>query len=255
MAEAAGKLTGPARASASSRAARAPTQASVGVHTAFQDSTPLLLLVGQIARGQRDREAFQEVDLPAFFGPLAKWAAEIDDAARIPELPEPRVPRRDERPPRPGRARAPGGHAARRGRRAGRRAVPAGAAARRDGGRRGAPPAPARGAGGRCVVLGGIASGARRPRTRSRPSPRRATSRWPASSGARITSTTRRRATSATSASASTRRWSSGSPRATSSCCSAAASATCRAAPTAVWASRATAGHAGSSTFTRARTS
>jgi len=84
MAEAAGKLTGRPGICLVTRGPGA-TQASVGVHTAFQDSTPLILLVGQIARGQRDREAFQEVDLPAFFAPLAKWAAEIDDAARIPE--------------------------------------------------------------------------------------------------------------------------------------------------------------------------
>ena len=62
------------------------THASVGVHTAMQDSTPMLLLVGQIARGDRGREAFQEVDYVAMFSPLAKWAVEIDDAARIPEV-------------------------------------------------------------------------------------------------------------------------------------------------------------------------
>ena len=58
--------------------------ASVGVHTAHQDSTPLMLLVGQIARGTRDRESFQEVDYRAVFGPIAKWAFEIETPSRIP---------------------------------------------------------------------------------------------------------------------------------------------------------------------------
>src|SRR6185369_830145 len=56
-----------------------------GVHTAFQDSTPMVLFVGQVAREFRDREGFQEVDLVAMFRPLAKWAAQIDDPERIPE--------------------------------------------------------------------------------------------------------------------------------------------------------------------------
>jgi acetolactate synthase-1/2/3 large subunit len=61
------------------------TNASIGVHVAMQDSTPMILFVGDVARDARDREGFQEVDFPAFFGPLCKWAARIDDAARIPE--------------------------------------------------------------------------------------------------------------------------------------------------------------------------
>jgi acetolactate synthase I/II/III large subunit len=61
------------------------TNASIGVHVAFQDSQPMILFVGDVDRAMRDREGFQEVDFPAFFGPLAKWAARIDDAARIPE--------------------------------------------------------------------------------------------------------------------------------------------------------------------------
>jgi acetolactate synthase-1/2/3 large subunit len=85
MAEAYGKLTGRPGICLVTRGPGA-TQASVGVHTAFQDSTPLILLVGQVAREQRDREAFQEVDLRAMFGPLAKQVFEIDDARRIPEL-------------------------------------------------------------------------------------------------------------------------------------------------------------------------
>lgn len=59
--------------------------ASIGVHTAQQGSTPLILLIGQIPSGHRDREAFQEVDYRRFLGHLVKWVAEIDDPARIPE--------------------------------------------------------------------------------------------------------------------------------------------------------------------------
>ncbi len=61
------------------------TNASIGIHTAFQDSTPLILLIGQVGRGMVDREAFQEIDFRQMFGQMAKWVAQIDDAARIPE--------------------------------------------------------------------------------------------------------------------------------------------------------------------------
>ncbi|UZK66154.1 thiamine pyrophosphate-binding protein [Sphingomonas sp. M1-B02] len=61
------------------------TNASIGVHVAMQDSQPMLLFIGDVDRGMRDREGFQEVDFPAFFGPIAKWATRIEDAARIPE--------------------------------------------------------------------------------------------------------------------------------------------------------------------------
>ena len=61
------------------------TNASIGVHVAMQDSQPMLLFIGDIARDTRDREAFQEVDFPAMFAPLAKWATRIEDARRIPE--------------------------------------------------------------------------------------------------------------------------------------------------------------------------
>ena len=84
MAEAHGKLTGRPGVAFVTRGPGA-TNASAGVHVARQDSTPMVLFVGQIARGDRDREAFQEVDYRAMFGGLAKWVAEIDDAARIPE--------------------------------------------------------------------------------------------------------------------------------------------------------------------------
>lgn len=61
------------------------TNASIGVHVAFQDSQPMILFVGDVARSLRDREGFQEVDFPAFFAPIAKWSARIDSAERIPE--------------------------------------------------------------------------------------------------------------------------------------------------------------------------
>ncbi|RZM33349.1 MAG: thiamine pyrophosphate-binding protein, partial [Sphingomonas sp.] len=61
------------------------TNASIGVHVAMQDSQPMILFIGDVDRGTRDREAFQEVDFTAMFAPIAKWAARIDDARRIPE--------------------------------------------------------------------------------------------------------------------------------------------------------------------------
>ena len=61
------------------------TNASIGVHVAMQDSQPMILFIGDVDRGTKDREAFQEIDFPAMFAPIAKWAAKIDDAARIPE--------------------------------------------------------------------------------------------------------------------------------------------------------------------------
>ncbi len=61
------------------------TNASIGVHVAHQDSQPMILFVGDVARDARDREGFQEVDFSAFFGPICKWSARIDDPARIPE--------------------------------------------------------------------------------------------------------------------------------------------------------------------------
>ena len=84
MAEAHGKLTGRPGLCFVTRGPGA-TQASVGVHTAFQDSTPMILFVGDVGSDFRDREAFQEVDFREMFRPLAKWVERIDDAARIPE--------------------------------------------------------------------------------------------------------------------------------------------------------------------------
>ncbi len=85
MAEAYGKLTGRPGICMVTRAPGA-THASIGVHTARQDSTPMILFVGQVARGMQGREAFQEIDYAQVFGGLAKWARQIDDADRIPEL-------------------------------------------------------------------------------------------------------------------------------------------------------------------------
>ena len=62
------------------------TNASAGIHIAKQDSTPLIVFVGQVARAMRGREAFQELDYRAVFGTMAKWATEIDDPAQIPEV-------------------------------------------------------------------------------------------------------------------------------------------------------------------------
>jgi len=84
MAEAEGKLTNRPGIAFVTRGPGA-TNASAGVHIARQDSTPMILFIGQVARDQRDREAFQEVDYRAMYAPLSKWVAEIDDAARIPE--------------------------------------------------------------------------------------------------------------------------------------------------------------------------
>ena len=88
MAEAQGKLSGRPGICFVTRGPGA-TNASIGVHTAFQDSTPLVLFVGQVASDQRDREAFQEIDYRQMFSPgtlgLAKWVAEIQSADRVPE--------------------------------------------------------------------------------------------------------------------------------------------------------------------------
>jgi acetolactate synthase I/II/III large subunit len=84
MADAYGKLTGRPGIAIVTRGPGA-TQASVGVHTAFQDSTPMILLVGQVASDQVEREAFQELDYRRMFGEMTKWVAQIDRADRIPE--------------------------------------------------------------------------------------------------------------------------------------------------------------------------
>ncbi|MTH77115.1 thiamine pyrophosphate-binding protein [Paracoccus aestuariivivens] len=84
MAEAYGKLTGRPGICMVTRGPGA-CHAAIGIHIAYQDSTPMILLIGQVGRGTVDRESFQEIDYRQMFAPVAKWAAQIDDAARIPE--------------------------------------------------------------------------------------------------------------------------------------------------------------------------
>jgi len=88
MAEAQGKLTGRPGICFVTRGPGA-ANASIGLHTAFQDSTPMVLFIGQVAGDQRDREAFQELDYRQVFGPgtlgFAKWVGEVHDAGRLPE--------------------------------------------------------------------------------------------------------------------------------------------------------------------------
>jgi acetolactate synthase-1/2/3 large subunit len=85
MAEAVGKATGRPGICFVTRGPGA-SNASPGIHIAMQDSTPMIVFVGQVAREMREREAFQELDYRAVFGTMAKWATEIDDPARIPEI-------------------------------------------------------------------------------------------------------------------------------------------------------------------------
>jgi acetolactate synthase I/II/III large subunit len=88
MAEAQGKLTGRPGICFVTRGPGA-SNAAIGLHTAFQDSTPMILFIGQVASDQRDREAFQEIDYRQMFGPgtlgMAKWVGEVHDADRLPE--------------------------------------------------------------------------------------------------------------------------------------------------------------------------
>jgi acetolactate synthase-1/2/3 large subunit len=85
MADAHGKLTGRPGICFVTRGPGA-THASIGVHTASQDSTPMILFIGQVERGFLEREAFQEIDYRRMYGGIAKWVTEIEDLARIPEV-------------------------------------------------------------------------------------------------------------------------------------------------------------------------
>ncbi|MHA1128597.1 MAG: thiamine pyrophosphate-dependent enzyme [Alphaproteobacteria bacterium] len=85
MAAAHGQLTGQPGICFVTRGPGA-TNASIGVHTAMQGSTPMILFVGQVGTDMKGREAFQEIDYKAYFGTVAKWVAEIDDVDRIPEI-------------------------------------------------------------------------------------------------------------------------------------------------------------------------
>jgi acetolactate synthase-1/2/3 large subunit len=85
MADAYGKLTGRPGIVFATRGPGA-TNASIGIHTAFQDSTPLILFIGQVGSRVAEREAFQEIDYRRMFGQMAKWVAQIDRADRVPEM-------------------------------------------------------------------------------------------------------------------------------------------------------------------------
>jgi acetolactate synthase-1/2/3 large subunit len=85
MADAYGKLTGKPGVCFVTRGPGA-ANAAVGIHTAYQDSTPVVLFIGQVARDMVEREAFQEVDFRRMYGQLTKWVAQVDDPARLPEL-------------------------------------------------------------------------------------------------------------------------------------------------------------------------
>src|ERR1700681_2263626 len=85
MAETVGKPTGRPGICFVTRGPGA-TNASAGIHIARQDSTPMIMFVGQVTRDIKDREALQELDLRAVFGSMTKWTAEIDDPARVPEM-------------------------------------------------------------------------------------------------------------------------------------------------------------------------
>jgi acetolactate synthase-1/2/3 large subunit len=85
MADAYAKLTGQPGVAFVTRGPGA-TNASIGVHTAFQDSTPIVLFIGQVGSDHAEREAFQEIDYRRMFGPMVKWVAQIDRADRIPEF-------------------------------------------------------------------------------------------------------------------------------------------------------------------------
>ena len=85
MAEAYGKLTGRPGVCFVTRGPGA-TNASIGIHTAFQDSTPLILFIGQVSTKVAEREAFQEIDYRRMYGQMAKWVAQIDRAERVPEM-------------------------------------------------------------------------------------------------------------------------------------------------------------------------
>ncbi len=84
MADAYAKLTGRTGVVMVTRGPGA-TNASVGIHAAFQDSVPMVVLIGQVGTGFIDREAFQEIDFRRMFGPMAKWVAQVDRVERIPE--------------------------------------------------------------------------------------------------------------------------------------------------------------------------
>ena len=114
MAEAYGKMTGTPGVCFVTRGPGA-TNASAGIHIAQQDSTPMVMFVGQIARDQTDREAFQEVDYTQMFGGLAKWTAQINQTERLGRIHCPCLPCGNVRTSRPRGAGSARGYAQRAG--------------------------------------------------------------------------------------------------------------------------------------------
>ena len=114
MAEAYGKLTGKPGVAIVTRGPGA-CHGAIGVHTAQQDSTPLILLVGQIPSDEMDRDSFQEIDYRKMFGSIAKWTTQIDQAERIPEIMHRAFHVAVSGRPRPGGDCVAGGHATRQG--------------------------------------------------------------------------------------------------------------------------------------------
>ena len=112
MAEAIGKATGQPGICFVTRGPGA-TNASAGIHVAQQDSTPMIMFVGQVERGVKEREAFQELDYRAVFGSMTKWTTEIDDPRARHRTGVARVLHRDQRPAGPGGDRAAEGRAER----------------------------------------------------------------------------------------------------------------------------------------------
>src|ERR1700752_5381876 len=110
MAEAYGKMTGRPGICFVTRGPGA-TNASIGVHTAFQDSSPMILFVGQVARDQVEREAFQEIDFRRMFGPMTKWGAENVLPPQHPRIYHPGLPSCGQWQARSGRPRLAGGYA------------------------------------------------------------------------------------------------------------------------------------------------
>ena len=119
MAEAYGKLTGRPGIVMVTRGPGA-CHATIGLHNAAQDSTPMVMFIGQVERGHSDREAFQEIEYRRFLEPLCKWVVQIDDPARIPELVSQAFHRACSGTAGTRRGGAAGGHAGRGDRRPGR---------------------------------------------------------------------------------------------------------------------------------------
>jgi glyoxylate carboligase len=204
MAEAYGKLTGKPGICFVTRGPGA-TNASIGVHTAFQDSTPMILFIGQVGTDFMDREAFQEIDYRRMYGQMAKWVAQIDRADRIPEYIARAFQVATSGRPGPVVLALPEDMLVAQARVADTRRyqpVQAAPSAGQIDNCAACWPAPeaAAAAGRRHLERAGL-------RRRADASPKRTRCRWPAPSASRTCWTTRTRTTPATSASASIRSW------------------------------------------------